>query len=366
MSEHTKMAPQAVAVSPKARTAGARAPGAPGAIPAVVWDTIWAYARTSALETAVAMGLFDHLVGGPRSATELARATRCSVRGVRMIGDTLVAIELLSKTKDRYELTAASRHFLVSSSPASVIGLVRLGAEFRRPFEHLTDAVRKGEPVPASAEAGHNVFPELVGALFPSSFAVSQRARTALAPRARSRVKRVLDVAAGSAAWSLAWAEADPEVRVTALDFAEVLEVTRGYTDAFGCTDRYEFIAGDLRSATFGTDLYDLVILGQICHAEGARGAARLIKKSARALAPGGMLIVADMIANDRRTAPARHLLFALNMLVGTPEGDVFTLVEFREWMNAAGLASVKQLDVGDDGPAVVVATKKDGVRRRA
>ena len=60
-------------------------------------------------------------------------------------------------------------------------------------------------------------------------------------------------------------------------------------------------------------------------------------------------------MASDDRTAPARHLLFALNMLVGTADGDVFTPAEFREWMRAAGLSFVRRLDVGVDGPGVIV-----------
>jgi hypothetical protein len=365
MAKRTITATDSGAGSPEARTARTRKPGAPGAIPAIVWDTLWAHARTSALEAAIATGLFDQLVGGSRTAAEIARATRCSPRGVRMLADALVALGFLFKTKGRYELAETTRHFLVSSSPTSVTALVRLGAVFRRPFEHLTDVVRTGKPAPTSDEIGREAFPDLVGALFPSSFAVSQMAREALPARTRLRVKRVLDVAAGSAALSLAWAAADPEVRVTAVDFAEVLEVTRRYTDGLGCTDRYEFLEGDLRSVKFGTNQYDLVILGQICHAEGARGAARLISRSARALVPGGAVLVADMVPTDKRTSPTRHLLFALNMLVGTTDGDVFTFSEFREWMLSAGLSSIKRLDVGGDGPDVIVGTKRRALESR-
>jgi SAM-dependent methyltransferase len=346
---------------PEERAARARSPGATGAIPAILWDSLWAHARTSALETAVDVGLFDRLAEESLTAVELARATECSPRGVRMLADALAALGLLTKVGERYALTETARAFLVSSSPASVAGLVGLSAAFRRPFEHLTAVVRTGRPAPALEDAGAGVFPELVGSLFPSSFAVSRRAREALPARVRSRVKRVLDVAAGSAAWSLAWADADPEVRVTALDFGRVLDVTRRYTDAFGCTDRYDFVEGDLRTTRFGTGRYDLVLLGQICHSEGPRGCQRLVAKCARALAPGGVLLVADMIADDRRAGPARHFLFALNMLVATTDGDVFTRAEFGEWSRRAGLGRVKRLDVGDDGLAVLVATKPAG-----
>lgn len=339
---------------------------APGAIPAIIWDTLWAHARTCALETAVAIGIFDQLVDRSRTAGDLARATRCSRRGVRMLADTLVALGLLSKAKERYDLTESARLFLVSSSPASLGGLIRLSASFRRPFDHLTEIVRTGKPAQVSdvEELGQKAFPELVGALFPSSFGVSRLAREALPVGVRSRVKQVLDIAAGSAAWSLAWAVADSEVRVTALDFAEVLGVTRQYTEGFSCTDRYEFLEGNLQSAKFGSSRYDLVILGQICHSEGARGSRKLIGKSVRALKPDGLLLIADMVPNDQRTSPVNHLLFAMNMLVGTGEGDVFTLAEYREWMRAAGLSFVQKLNVGGDGPDIIVGTKRVGTQR--
>lgn len=353
-------------MSPEARAAAVGRKGSKGAIPAIVWDAMWAHAQTSALETAVATGLFDQLVDGDRTAAEVARATRCSPRGVRMLADALAAVGLLSKAKGRYGLTETARVFLTTASPASVAGLVGLSAAFRRPFAHLTEVVRTGEPPPTAADHGHDVFPDLVGALFPSSFAASRRARESLPTPVRSRVVRVLDVAAGSAAWSLAWAHADARIRVTALDLGAVLDVTRRYASALGCADRYEFLAGDLRTTRFGTGRYDLVILGQICHGLGPSGCAELVAKCARALAPGGVLLVADLMADDGRTGPASNLLFALNLLVGTTDGELFTMSELRAWMRAAGLGSVRRLDVAGDGPNVVVAVKPARARRRA
>ena len=228
-------------------------------------------------------------------------------------------------------------------------------------WQALAETVRTGRPGQSvdAEEAGREFFPKLVAALFPMSFGGSQMARQALPARTLVRVKRVLDVAAGSAAWSLAWAVADPEVHVTALDFEVVFPVTRQYTDRFGVTDRYEFLAGNLRKTNFGKERYDLVILGHICHSEGRRYSEKLIEKSARALTPGGMLLIAEMVPDDKRTGPLMPLLFGLNMLVNTKDGDVFTLAEYRKWMKAAGLSSVRKLDFGDGGPDIIVGEKK-------
>ena len=173
-------------------------------------------------------------------------------------------------------------------------------------------------------------------------------------------VKRVLDVAGGSAAWSLAWAVEDPEVTATVVDFPEVFDVARFFIDRFGAHDRFELRGGNVRTTDFGSKAYDLVILGHICHSEGAKESAKLIRKSARALKPGGMLLIGEFVPNDARTGPVLPLVFGINMLVNTEEGDVFTMKQYRAWMTAAGLARIRKLRLGPDGPDVIVGEKAE------
>lgn len=321
----------------------------------------WAYGRTRALQAAVELQLFDALADGPKTAAQVAKASRTKERGVRILFDALVGMELLSKRKDQYSLSPTARVFLLSDSPAYMGPMVNHTRMIDEAWSHLADTVRTGKPyrdVDAEA-AGREFFPKLVAALFPGSFGGSRVAREALPARIRKRVKSVLDVAAGSAAWSLAWATADPEVHVTAVDFGEVLDVTREFAERFGVTDRYDFLEGNIRKVNFGKEKYDLVILGHICHSEGERYTIKLIEKSVKALKPGGVLLIAEMVPNDQRTGPLNQLLFGINMLVNTDVGDVFTLKQYREWMKNAGLSSVRKLDLGPSGPDIIVGEKK-------
>jgi ubiquinone/menaquinone biosynthesis C-methylase UbiE len=326
---------------------------------ALVTDAMWAFGRTHALTSALELKVLDPLKAGPKTAADIAKELKLSARGVRILLDVLVGLGLLSKNKDAYALNATSATFLVSDGPAYVGEFVEHAKMLDQTWQALPETVRTGKPHQAvDAEArGREFFPKLVAALFPPSFGGSRMAREALPPRWRSRVKRVLDVAAGSAAWSLAWAAADPEVKVTVVDFPEVFEVARRFTDRFGATDRYEFKAGNIRKISFGTEKYDLVILGHICHSEGAKWSQKLIEKSAKALAPGGLLLIGEMIPNDKRTGPIQPLLFGINMLVNTEEGDVFTLAEYKAWMTAAGLSSIRR--IGPEGVGIVVGEKK-------
>jgi hypothetical protein len=67
--------------------------------------------------------------------------------------------------------------------------------------------------------------------------------------------------------------------------------------------------------------------------------------------------VIAEMIPNDRRTGPPFALFFALNMLLNTEIGDVYSLAEFRRWLREAGLGRMKTIEAGAHSP-VIVATK--------
>jgi hypothetical protein len=54
-----------------------------------------------------------------------------------------------------------------------------------------------------------------------------------------------------------------------------------------------------------------------------AKPQALALRKVAQALKPGGTVAIAEFIANHERTGPPQALLFAVNMLVNSEEGDV-------------------------------------------
>jgi hypothetical protein len=82
-----------------------------------------------------------------------------------------------------------------------------------------------------------------------------------------------------------------------------------------------------------------------------------LIQRCARALSPGGHLVIREFILQEDRTAPLHAALFALNMLVGTEHGNTYTEGEYRAWMQEAGLGTIARPDPEGD---VLLAAKLD------
>ncbi len=327
----------------------------------LIADHLWAFGRTRTLQAAIELGLFDALADGPRLAGAVAKTLRVKERGVRMLCDALCALEVLEKSKEGYSLTETARAFLVSSSPAFMGPMILHSRMHDHAWANLAETVRTGKPARTVdlESGGREFFPKLVASIFAPSFGASTMARSVLGSRVSKSVVDVLDVAGGSGAWSLPWAIANPAVRVTLLDYEEVFPVAHSFAERFGVADRFAFKAGNLRKVAFGRAKYDLVLLGHICHSEGRRWSEKLIRKSAESLRPGGMLVIGEFIPNDARTGPINQMLFGLNMLVNTVEGDVFTLSEYRGWMRGAGLARIRKLDFGATGPDIVVGVKQ-------
>ena len=226
-------------------------------------------------------------------------------------------------------------------------------------WKNLTDAVKSGRPAETVnvAEKGKQFFPKLVASIFPGNFAAAAAAVSRIPEKERRKIRRILDVAAGSGAWSLAFARAIPQARVTTVDFPEMTLITREFAEKIGVATRYDYLEGDLRKVDFGRDAYDLVILGHIFHSEGETHGKELLAKCHAALRPGGKLLMAEYVPNDERTGPAMPLLFGLNMLLQTEEGAVFTLREYRAWLKAAGFRKVETIPVPP--PSTVILASK-------
>jgi 3-hydroxy-5-methyl-1-naphthoate 3-O-methyltransferase len=326
--------------------------------PQPILDHLWSARAAMALVSGIELEVFNHIEAGKNTVKEIALAARASERGMRYLLDVLTSMGYLSKKGEQYANQDIAAQFLVKGKMTYMGGLVGETQMTWPGWVRLTEVIQTGHPVDSEdTEAiGKDFFPKLVEALFPMSHAGAQAAVAAIPEKTRKRIKTILDVAAGSAAWSLAFAQAIPESRVTVVDFPEVTPVARHFAGVFGVEDQYEYVEGNLRNIDFGSKRYDLVILGYILHAEGEKWGKKLVKKVYRALSDNGLLLIAEMLPNDRRTGPMLPLLFGLNMLIHTEAGDVFTMREYRQWLKEAGFRKVQHLDIAGVSPLILAA----------
>jgi SAM-dependent methyltransferase len=327
-----------------------------GPSPERIQQFAFGFAPPLLIEAAIRHAVFDHLADGPRSLDELVHNTGASQRGLRALCDALVGLELLRKEGAKYALSPESGAFLVSSRPGYQGGMFRHVSRHLLPhWMQLEEVVRTGKPgTSVNRQAtGGEFFKEFVEDLFPRGYPAAKRLAEELKIEARGGAPSVLDLAAGSGVWSIALAQRSPQVRVTAVDWPEVIPVTRSVTQKHGVAGQYRFVEGDLLAADFGTG-HRVATLGHILHSEGEDRSRRLLAKAFDALAPGGVIAIAEMVPNEQRTGPAHALIFAVNMLVHTDAGDAYTFGEISSWLRDAGFANPRELEAPAPSPLIL------------
>jgi ubiquinone/menaquinone biosynthesis C-methylase UbiE len=275
--------------------------------------------------------------------------------------DALVGLNFLSKDEqNRFALTPESFTFLVSTKPTFFGGMIKHCSEQLIPrWLNLNEVVATGKPVtPVNEEkSGGEFFHEFVLDIFPMSYGAAQALAAHMNYGSSGDPVRILDLAAGSGVWGIAQAQSSPRVHVTAVDWPEVIDVTKKTAAKFGLSDRFSFIEGDLLDVSFGSG-HNVATLGHILHSEGETRSRKLLAKTFAALASGGTIAVQEFLVNKERTGPVNGLFFAVNMIVNTQEGNTWSFEEIGAWLEEAGFTNPRLLDAPGPSP-LILATKR-------
>ncbi len=330
-------------------------------VPERIFQLASGYAAPFVIEAALKNRIFDFLDEGPQSIQEVHAASGASTRGLTAVMETLAGLGLLCREEDgRFRLSPEASAFLVSNKSTFQGGILARFSQHVVPrWMRLSEVVATGKPAEAINQEGPGTqfFRDLVRDLFPRNYpAAKALAQHLLECEVVRNGDTVLDVAAGSGVWGIALAEASDGIQVTAVDWPDVIQVTRETAARFELLDRFTFLESDIASTAFGNG-YAVATLGHILHSEGERRSRALIEKVFEALRPGGTIAVAEFLVSEDRTGPMGGLFFAVNMLITTDEGNVYSFEEISSWLSDAGFVNARNLEV--PGPSqVILATK--------
>lgn len=324
--------------------------------PEKIFGTYSAQIQTAVLVSSTEFEVYTHIKNGHSTAVEIAKAAQASIRGMEILLNSLVALNFLTKSKETYQLTPVADKFLVKDSLAYLGDFVKTAGINQKELLHLNEAIRTGKSYShiEQEEDGEQYFQKLVPGLFQSTYPSAKAAAEVLGIGKTSKNLDVLDVGAGSGVWGIAFAQSDIGTKVTALDFSNILEITRKFVNRFGLNDRFNYIPGDLQKIDLGHEKYDLIILGAICHGLSAEANQMLFSHIHHSLKRGGRLLISSFIPDDERSSAVMPLLFATIMLISTTEGNTYTMKEYREWLYDAGFSNVETINTPSPSPLII------------
>jgi len=303
------------------------------------------YRACQILLTANRLGLFEALADGPVSAEGLSTRLEADPRGVRILCDALVALDILKQGLEGYSNGPLAERVLLPSSPTSRVHVLRHTAKQYERWSRLHEAVKSGRPV-----SDEHIDPELIGDERQFAQAMADVGRVSAVETSDildlDGVRRLLDVGGGPAIYATEFARRNPELEVVVFDNSEAtLSVAERNIRAAGLENRVTCRAGNALEDDLGGP-YDLIFISNVVHIYSAADNRQLLGRCASALAPGGRLVIKDFVLDDDRLGPPGGATFAVNMLVSTEGGDCYTVSEVNEWLSEEGLQFESLVDV--------------------
>jgi SAM-dependent methyltransferase len=327
--------------------------------PELFFQTINAFQRTEALKSAIELDLFTAIDNGHNTAAALAKELGAAERGVRILADFLTMVGFLTKQGSTYALTPDSAMFLSRNSPACLNSTLRfLGSPmFTDEFKQLTAIVRKGGTIAGgSVEPEHPMWVDFARGMAPMMQFPAQMIAQILNAE-EGKEWKVLDIAAGHGTFGITIAKKNPNAKITAVDWKNVLEVAKENAQKAGVADRYNTIPGSAFDVDFGTG-YDVVLVTNFLHHFDMATNERFMRKVNAALKPGGRAATLEFIPNEDRVSPEAAAGFSLIMLAGTPAGDAYTFSELDGMLRNAGFKKNELHPLPPTPGSLVVSTK--------
>ncbi len=312
----------------------------------VLDDIAFGLRKSAVLKAAIELELFTRIAEGHRTVPALARIGGTSERALRALLDALVFSGLLTRQQSEYGLTPTGEAFLVKGKPA-YHGDALLGDFAWDARGQLSRIVRTGKAILPAAygEAAEPLWAGIAAANLVDWQRQIDDAnaiwdKLSIAPE-NGKQLRVLDVGAGAGIVSIALAKRYPSARITVVDRPMVLTYTKQIVEAAGVAGRVTLLSGDALTLDFRSESYEVAWFGNITLFLSPEQNIGLLRKAFEALVPNGRVVIQAPMSDEERKGPSEVAMAGVEIVLFSPEGDVYTLTEYRGMLETAGFSEV-------------------------
>lgn len=311
-----------------------------------IWDAWMTMLNVPAISASIELGLFESLNAEPASAQGLAERLGYQARALTALLPVLGHLGLLNDYNGAWQLTPMARSYLLEDSPFFWGGVFKREGRMLMRHKLLLEAItgkrekHEGRNRPAESWESGQVDMDMAREITAFMHSHSMAAAVGMTKTIDfSKVTRVLDVGGGSGCFVIALAQALPRVSCTVMELPAICTLAEEYIDAAGVADRVDTVTVDMFRAKW-PEGYDAHFFSNIFHDWGFDTCRQLAKSSFEALAPGGKILLHEMLLNDSGKAPYPAINFSLLMAIGTL-GQQFTLPQLQDILQSAGFVNV-------------------------
>lgn len=307
-----------------------------------------AFCDAKALLTAVELGLFGALHGGPATEAEIRERLGLHGRGLTDWLALLAALGLLVRDGDRYANAPGADRYLVRGESAYIGGFIeRANRNLYPAWGRLSEALRTGRQQSGSSFAEVTENPAILGQFIRSMDALTR----VLGPQLIEAFPgwaghgSVLDVGGCRGGLAAQIVERHPNLSGAVFDLPQMEPFFAELVAERDLSGRLSFHGGDFFNDPLPSA--DIVVMGHVLHDWDPEQRRFLVEKAYDSVNPGGVLLVYDRML-DRESSRVENLVISLDMLLVTDGGSEYPVAELRENALKAGFAAVEEGPLGE------------------
>jgi SAM-dependent methyltransferase len=305
------------------------------------------------------LNLFTWLADHPSTLGAICAHFKIHVRPADVLMTLCSAMGLVTEAGGVFHLGPRAREHFVDSSPWCLRPYYDTFKK-RPQIQEFLNVLRTGKPANWGGDDSHSA----ARASEPDESAEESTAAmdcrgVLLSPALARKVdisghRAVLDVAGGSGIYACALTMTHQHLRASVYERTPVDQIARRYIAKRGCEARVSVLSGDMFDGEL-PEGFDVVLLSDVLHEWDEIAAEALVSKAARALPPGGLLLVHDAFLDASKRGPLAVAQYSA-MVVHSTEGRCFSVGEIRVWLEKNDLEWRGQHPTGVDRSVIIAA----------
>jgi hypothetical protein len=276
------------------------------------------YRLSHVIFAAFEIGLFKSLTKRKKTISDLAEELQVSSRGLEMLMPALVALSILKREGNFYNVVKKFKAQLDPDSVDYIGGLINHEIHLSKRWPYLAESIRSGKPVKKSEMDNDS---DRTRRFIRAMENIGQRSASIFIEKVPFRGdEQVLDLGGGPGKYLMKLCESYPGIQITLFDQPETIKMAQTHLATHPDYNRMRFIAGDIFNNTWGK-IYDVILVSNVIHIFGEEEIQSLFLKCNHSMQKNGRLLIKDMIMNSNHNGPLFTTVFALHMLLSTETG---------------------------------------------
>lgn len=313
-----------------------------------LFDLCSGFVYSQVLLACVRLGLFEVLARRPHSAAELARELVLPCASLDRLLEAAVSLQLVEgRGNGRFGLGPLGAALLGNPSVAMMIEHhSALYADLSDPVallrgEHETTELGRFWAYSSSASPAALQSEDTMA--YSRLMAASQDliAEQVLSAYSLQRHRRLLDVGGGAGAFVCAALRKHGRLEACVFDLPAVCEQAEARFEQFGLAARASAVGGDFLADPLPAG-YGLISLVRVLHDQNDEQAMQLLRAARAAIAPGGVLLIAEPMLETRGAEPVGAAYFGL-YLMAMGQGRARSPAEVGSMLRKSGFVGVRE-----------------------